>query len=181
MKQENNKQEKIYSPIEIDLKKSSNQKIVKIQGISIYFPYDPYPPQRLFMENVLLTLNKQGSISALESPTGTGKTLCLLCAVLAWVKHYNKKISIYYCTRTVSQINNVLKELDKTCYKINTSFVASRKFTCIKLTKSQKKEIDSTQLRVKCETLRDNYFKKKGLIKNWKFVSIIKLTKITKI
>ena len=117
------------------------------------------------MEKVILTLNKQGSISALESPTGTGKTLCLLCAVLAWVKHYNKKISIYYCTRTVSQINNVLKELDKTCYKINTSFVASRKFTCIKFAKSQKKEIDSTQIRVKCETLRDNYFKKKGLIK----------------
>ena len=165
MGQENNKQEKIYSPIEIDTKKSLNQKTVKIHGISIYFPYDPYPPQRLFMEKVILTLNKQGSISALESPTGTGKTLCLLCAVLAWVKHYNQKISIYYCTRTVSQINNVLKELDKTCYKINISFIASRKFTCLKFTKSEKKKIDSTQLRVKCEALRKNNFKKKGLIK----------------
>ena len=126
MGQENNKQEKIYPPIEIDANKLLNQKTITIQGIPIYFPYEPYPPQRSYMEKVILTLNKQGSISALESPTGTGKTLCLLCAVLAWVKHYNKKISIYYCTRTVSQINNVLKELDKTCYKINTSFVASR-------------------------------------------------------
>ena len=69
------------------------------------------------MEKVISTLNKENSVSALESPTGTGKTLCLLCAVLAWVKHNNKEITIYYSTRTVSQINNVLKELNKTCYK----------------------------------------------------------------
>ena len=68
------------------------------------------------MSKVISSLNKYGSLSALESPTGTGKTLCLLCAVLAWVKHYDKNISIYYCSRTVSQINNALKELNKTCY-----------------------------------------------------------------
>ena len=110
------------------------------------------------MEKVIKTLNKEGSISALESPTGTGKTLCLLCAVFAWVMHTNKEISIYYCTRTVSQINNLLKELNKTCYSLNISFIASRKHTCLKFLKSERNKMNNTQLRDKCEYLKDNIF-----------------------
>ena len=158
MKKENKIKKKIYSPITIDLNRLLTQKKLNIQGIEIYFPYEPYPPQKIYMEKVIKTLNKEGSISALESPTGTGKTLCLLCAVFAWVMHTNKEISIYYCTRTVSQINNLLKELNKTCYSLNISFIASRKHTCLKFTKSERNKMSNTQLRDKCEYLKDNIF-----------------------
>ena len=50
MEQEENKNEKIYSPLEIDFQKTLTQKKIKIQGIPIYFPYNPYPPQILYME-----------------------------------------------------------------------------------------------------------------------------------
>lgn len=36
-------------------------------------------------------LQKENGV--LESPTGTGKTLCLLCATLAWREHYKNTIS----------------------------------------------------------------------------------------
>ena len=154
-------EKKIYSPIEIDQLKLKNQKIVMIQGITIYFPYEPYQPQIDYMMEVISSLNKTGSISALESPTGTGKTLCLLCAVLAWAKHYKEHISIYYCTRTISQIKNVLKELNKTCYKLNISFLTSRKHTCLRFSKADKMNMDNTMISDICESLRINEYNKK--------------------
>ena len=161
MNDENIIKKKVYNSIEIAPEKLSTQKKITIQGIPIYFPYEPYPQQKIYIEKVISTLNKEGSISALESPTGTGKTLCLLCSILAWVKYYNKKISIYYCTRTVSQINNLLKELNKTCYKLKTSFIASRKHTCLAFTKNEKNKKDNTQLKDICDKLRNNIFEKK--------------------
>ena len=90
---------KILLPISIDTEKAKKQKLkklIEIEGIEIYFPYEPYLSQKTYMKNIFLKLNKEKSLSGLESPTGTGKTLCLLCAVLAWVKHNENEISIYY-------------------------------------------------------------------------------------
>lgn len=52
-------------------------------GVDVSFPYDAYPCQLEYMDKVIQALqNRQNAL--LESPTGTGKTLCLLCASLAW-------------------------------------------------------------------------------------------------
>ena len=158
-----NKKTKIYFPIKINEEIAKTHKLVNIGGINIYFPYEPYQLQKTYMKKVISTLNKQGSISALESPTGTGKTLCLLCAILGWLEQTKKEISIYYCTRTVSQINNVLKELKKTCYNLKVSFLASRVHTCLYFDKGKRIKMENQKLSDICQKFRDNLRKmKKG-------------------
>lgn len=57
-----------------------------LRGICVEFPFPAYECQLVFMERVIEAL-QTGNNALLESPTGTGKTLCLLCATLAWRKH----------------------------------------------------------------------------------------------
>lgn len=61
-----------------------------IGGINVEFPKTPYPCQIQYMEHVIRALSS-GSNALLESPTGTGKTLCLLCATLAWQESRKSK------------------------------------------------------------------------------------------
>ena len=150
--------DKISFSISIDKEKISSQYEIYIEGIKIYFPYKPYQAQIDYMTKVIQSLNKEQSISALESPTGTGKTLCLLCSVLGWLEqkgHEIKEIkNVYYCTKTVSQINNVLKELSNTCYKVINSFLTSRKFACLYIKENQKLNYDASLLPEICEKVR---------------------------
>jgi regulator of telomere elongation helicase 1 len=55
-----------------------------VRGVPVSFPFTPYPSQLVFMESVIEALQGEKRNALLESPTGTGKTLCLLCACLAW-------------------------------------------------------------------------------------------------
>lgn len=55
-----------------------------LRGIPVEFPFEPYELQKNYMEKVIECLqNEQHGV--LESPTGTGKTLSLLCSSLAWL------------------------------------------------------------------------------------------------
>ncbi|XP_057773049.1 uncharacterized protein LOC130992440 [Salvia miltiorrhiza] len=47
------------------------------------FPYKPYSIQLDFMKFLYESLNR-GGLSMLESPTGTGKTLSMICSALQW-------------------------------------------------------------------------------------------------
>ncbi|XP_067856661.1 regulator of telomere elongation helicase 1 isoform X2 [Heptranchias perlo] len=65
---------------------------IQLDGITIDFPYIPYKCQEDYMSKVIECLQKKVN-GVLESPTGTGKTLCLLCASLAWRQHFRDSIS----------------------------------------------------------------------------------------
>jgi regulator of telomere elongation helicase 1 len=87
----------------------------KIENLDVYFPFQPYQCQKDFMGKVIRAL-KNGENALLESPTGTGKTLSLLCATLAWLKHERESVDknnkngnigvprIIYTSRTHSQL-----------------------------------------------------------------------------
>ena len=57
----------------------------EFDGVTVKFPYTPYEVQRVYMSKVIECL-KEKRFGCLESPTGTGKTLALLCASLAWLQ-----------------------------------------------------------------------------------------------
>lgn len=57
---------------------------VMIHGIPVNFPFEPYDVQKSYMEKVIESLQNNTN-ALLESPTGTGKTLSLLCSSLAWL------------------------------------------------------------------------------------------------
>ena len=63
---------------------------VNIRGVSVQFPYTPYDCQIAYMSGVLDALQRETN-ALLESPTGTGKTLCLLCSTLAWQTQMKSK------------------------------------------------------------------------------------------
>ncbi|KAK2848365.1 hypothetical protein Q7C36_010047 [Tachysurus vachellii] len=54
------------------------------------FPFKPYPIQERFMAALYDTL-EQGKVGVFESPTGTGKSLSLICGALTWLKDWEEK------------------------------------------------------------------------------------------
>ena len=70
----------------IDLipKAEENQLKITLDGFDVFFPMKPYQVQIDYMEKVIESCKKSEN-ALLESPTGTGKTLCLLTATLAWL------------------------------------------------------------------------------------------------
>ena len=106
-----------------------------------------------------------GSKNALlESPTGTGKTLCLLTAALASLRKLqeqdsNSRIQIIYCSRTFTQLNQVMSELRKTAYAPKCVTLASKDKLCINENLTEKNEdglvLSGSALRIGCKNLRD--------------------------
>uniref|UniRef100_A0A3P9NF89 DEAD/H (Asp-Glu-Ala-Asp/His) box helicase 11 n=1 Tax=Poecilia reticulata TaxID=8081 RepID=A0A3P9NF89_POERE len=57
---------------------------------SFPFPYKPYDIQEQFMKALYSALD-QGKVGIFESPTGTGKSLSLICGALSWLTDYEEK------------------------------------------------------------------------------------------
>ena len=110
----------------------------------MYFPFRPYDSQSAYMTKVLDAVMR-GENALLESPTGTGKTLSLLCSSLAWLAAERSKFAqgpsdsgpkagvpkIIYCSRTHSQLAQVQKEAKNTVFKPRTVLIASRDHLCV--------------------------------------------------
>ena len=160
-----------------DINKNISNKIL-INGIEILFPFEPYKIQKTFMGKVIELLNKKSTIegykgfAALESPTGTGKTLCLLCSILAWFNKMKKENKftgkILYVTRTHSQISQTISELKKTEYRPKIAILSSRQFSCIR--DFLKKNRDINQLNIICRKIRKNCNYKNDFDDGFKFV-----------
>lgn len=69
--------------VDIETTTTAAATTMRLRGVNVAFPFSPYECQTLFMERVLWAVS-EGKNALLESPTGTGKTLCLLCSALAW-------------------------------------------------------------------------------------------------
>lgn len=115
---------------------SSSSTVVNARGVKVLFPYEPYPCQVTYMDSVVAAL--QGSTNALlESPTGTGKTLCLLCSTLAWRAAFAEEFKgvppprIIFSSRTHTQLAQVAQELRRTAYPMRACTLGSRAQMCI--------------------------------------------------
>jgi chromosome transmission fidelity protein 1 len=55
-----------------------------------HHPYEPYQIQKEFMNAVYKCLEK-GKVGIFESPTGTGKSLSLICGSLTWLRDHKRR------------------------------------------------------------------------------------------
>ncbi|KAL8141006.1 hypothetical protein V2J09_007027 [Rumex salicifolius] len=184
--------------------------VYHIGGVPVEFPYQPYGSQLAFMGRLIATLDRaqrEGHGHALlESPTGTGKSLSLLCSALAWQRHHGSRginpnpipstpdprasndplnygggflpesqqtrntapepihsttngnnqkkkpvPTIYYASRTHSQISQVVREYRKTAYRVPMAVLASRKHYCTNKAVRGRENLDE-----ECKLLLDN-------------------------
>lgn len=92
------------------------------------FPYQPYPPQIEFINDIEKTVAK-GKVLIAEACNGFGKTISCLSCLLTTGKQ------IIYATRTHEQVRQVLLELEKINEKSGENYsavnLASRSHLCI--------------------------------------------------
>lgn len=85
---------------------------LNIGGVPVEFPKEPYECQITYMDKVIQALN-HGKNALLESPTGTGKTLCLLCSSLAWQDVQKKQINVERISRKQTEISgNIAQQVN---------------------------------------------------------------------
>lgn len=75
----------------MDPAKSQHQALAH-GDIDFHHPYSPYDVQLQFMREAYNVLDRgSGQIGILESPTGTGKSLSLICASMTWLRNFKRK------------------------------------------------------------------------------------------
>ena len=125
-----------------DIPQLGLQKSFFVQGVRLGWPYPAIlSPQRQMANHIISGLKRRKHV-VLESPTGTGKSAALLCATLAWQRYHAKTDplvaagvakapTIYYCSRTHSQVAQMVASLQKTPYRPRMAVLGSRERLCI--------------------------------------------------
>jgi chromosome transmission fidelity protein 1 len=61
-------------------------------SLNFHHPYSPYDVQIEFMKAAYAVLDRgEGQVGILESPTGTGKSLSLICACMTWLRDFKRR------------------------------------------------------------------------------------------
>lgn len=106
------------------------------------FPVELYPTQQKIVRDAIDAIRSRKTI-VLDSPTGTGKTLALLCAALNFISKPNEedeiirllskcnRQTVYYCSRTHTQLAQVISELKRNEHKYNAVVLGSRRMYCV--------------------------------------------------
>lgn len=110
---------------------------VKIGGIPVEIPYEPYPPQLVTISKLIECFQNNAN-ALVESPTGTGKSLSIICSALAYYEHArksfdesNKPFKIFICSRTHKQIDQLVDQLRKTSYRPRITILGSKNQYCV--------------------------------------------------
>lgn len=77
------------------------------------FPFPPYEIQKDFMKNLYSCLDN-GKLGIFESPTGTGKSLSIICGALKWLVDYEKSCKDLLVSE-LNILNNKLKDISDKC------------------------------------------------------------------
>lgn len=116
---------------------------LKISGIPVEMPYNPYAPQLVTISK-LIECFQTNTNALIESPTGTGKSLSIICSALAFFENsrknfdeFNKPFKIFICSRTHKQIDQLIDQLRKTSYKPRITILGSKNQYCINSTLSK--------------------------------------------
>ncbi|KAG8138331.1 hypothetical protein E2320_004236 [Naja naja] len=94
--------------------------------VNFPFPYAPYPIQEQFMAKLYQVL-EMGKIGIFESPTGTGKSLSLICGALSWLRDFEEKKKLEETQLLASKIGG--KDAEDELKKSNTKPLASQPAT----------------------------------------------------
>nr|CAH7753344.1 unnamed protein product [Callosobruchus chinensis] len=132
------------------------------------FPFPPYSIQKEFMEKLYYVLENK-KLGIFESPTGTGKSLSIICGAIKWLKDH-QKFELEQLKKEVSQLQSQKQELALS----TTDWLIS-----------QSKEIELTQqlyqLKLQATNIEEynkklddiRKFKQSNLRKNWTKASTV--------
>eukprot|EP00474_Spongospora_subterranea_P010520 CRZ10978.1 hypothetical protein [Spongospora subterranea] len=142
----------------------------EIAGIEVHFPLEkPFPTQIAIIEKMIESF-KQKKHAIIESPTGTGKSLALLCGAVAFqCDSYRRHQDdpdvaiprIVVASRTHSQLSAMATELKKLPYSTWATTLGSRRVLC--LNSEVKNQINCDHACMQACADRDNKLSKKKM------------------